>query len=87
MFTEANGRRKDMIKTKIDALIDIRIKKGFSQRELARKTGLSCSFISQIEKKNRNVSPSTAKKICDALEVDFEDIFFTKSVSSSKHTA
>lgn len=73
------------IKVNINALVQARIKKGFSQRELAKRTNLSSALISQIENDERNPSPNSAKKICDVLGVKFDDIFFTESVHICEH--
>lgn len=73
-----------IIKTKHEVFRDIRIKKGFSQRGLGRAANLSGALINQIENNERNPSPDSAKKICDALGVEFDAIFFTDSVCSSK---
>jgi transcriptional regulator with XRE-family HTH domain len=73
------------IQVKVEALEKARIQRGYSQRRLAKVAKLSSALISQIENKERNPSPQSAKKICDALDVDFEAIFFTVSVSKSKH--
>jgi transcriptional regulator with XRE-family HTH domain len=73
------------IKVNIDAFVNARIKNGFSQRELAKRAELSSALISQIENSERNPSPNSAKKICDALHVNFDDIFFTESVCKCKH--
>jgi transcriptional regulator with XRE-family HTH domain len=61
------ARRPDYART--------RIKKGFSQRELARQTGLSSSFLIQFENGKRNIGPEAASKICQVLGVEFEEIF------------
>jgi len=52
----------------------IRIKKGFSLNELARRMGANPSVVYSIEKGN-GVRPATAKKVCDALQMGFEDLF------------
>lgn len=52
-----------------------RIKKGLSIRSLARKAGISHCFLSQIENRQRYPSAKTAAKLCQALEVDFEEVF------------
>jgi transcriptional regulator with XRE-family HTH domain len=74
-----------IIKVNVDAFVDARIKMGFSQRRLAKVSGLSGALISQIENKARNPSPNSANKLCGALNVKFEEIFFTHDVSNSKH--
>lgn len=53
----------------------IRIKKGYSRHSLSIKSGLSKLAVSRIEKGEVNPTPKSAKKICDALEVDFDEIF------------
>lgn len=64
-----------IIKAKYPEFANARIRAGFSQRKLARESGLSSPFISQLENGNRNVGPEAAKKICEALQVPFEKIF------------
>ena len=52
------------------ALRDIRLSKGISQRELAGKVGIDFSYISKVE--NERLSPPAADtivKICDVLGV------------------
>jgi DNA-binding XRE family transcriptional regulator len=74
------------IKANTDAFVQARIKMGYSQRELAKQANLSSALISQIENDERNPSPSSAKKICDALGVKFDDIFFTNNVHICEHS-
>jgi transcriptional regulator with XRE-family HTH domain len=64
-----------IIHPKADSLTSLRIKKGLSQRELAKKAGLSHCHLSQIENNHRYPSPRTAQKICQALGCDFDDLF------------
>lgn len=47
----------------------LRKQKKFSQEELAQKAGLHRTYISDIERGNRNVSLENIKKIADALDV------------------
>lgn len=47
----------------------LRKQKKFSQEELAQETGLHRTYISDIERGNRNVSLENIKKIADALDV------------------
>lgn len=56
-----------------------RIMKGLSQRELARKAGLSHTYISMLERSLKTVGPRSAKKLSDALEVPMEELFIIKS--------
>ncbi|MNG29722.1 helix-turn-helix protein [compost metagenome] len=63
------------ILAKTDAFIKARVTKGYSQRDLARHTGLSHAYISLLERSMKSVGPSTAKRISDVLEVELEDLF------------
>ncbi len=53
----------------------IRIKNGYTMSGLARVAGVSPQFISAILNDRFNPSAVTAKKICDALQVEFDEIF------------
>lgn len=50
-------------------------KSGFTKRGLARKCGLSESTLIQISNGKQSPRADTAKKICSALQVNFDDIF------------
>jgi DNA-binding XRE family transcriptional regulator len=47
--------------------------RGFSQQELAKNAGISQSFLSQIES-GKEASLSTLKALCDALNIQLEDV-------------
>ncbi len=47
-----------------------RIRKGLSQRGLARIAGVSALAINRLEQGNSTPRPSTLKKICDVIDVD-----------------
>lgn len=51
----------------ISQLIEVRTKKGFTQRELARKIGTRQSAIARLESGNINPSISFLEKITQAL--------------------
>jgi putative transcriptional regulator len=55
--------------------VKARIWKGFSQRELAKRSGLSCAYISLLERSVRSVGPSTAKKLSELLEKPVDQLF------------
>lgn len=59
-----------------EAFATARLKAGLSQSQLSRNARVSKALICQIETGDRNPSPSTAHRLCEALAVDFEDIFF-----------
>lgn len=53
-----------------------RTNRGLSQEDLARKVGLSASYISLIEKGDRDPAVSTAEKIATALGVPMSLLTF-----------
>ena len=57
-------------------LKDARIKKGFSQEDLAKKVGTTRQTIISIEKNLFNPSAKLALLLCLALDEKFEDLFF-----------
>ncbi|MDR6548977.1 helix-turn-helix domain-containing protein [Paenibacillus qinlingensis] len=63
------------IKAKTDAFIKARVMKGYSQRELARHSGLSHAYISLLERSIKSVGPSTAKRLSEVLEMELEELF------------
>ena len=64
---------KVIVKADVAAL---RIKRGLSATELAKRTGMTASAICRLEKGvHRNIRPSTAKRLCDALEQPFDKLF------------
>lgn len=56
-------------------LIEARLKKNLSQRELAKKVGTSQAAISRIEAMNGNPSLSLLKRIADALHGKLQILF------------
>ena len=52
----------------------IRIQEGYSISELAKKSNTPIATISRIEK-GKPLSPKSAKKLCEALQKDFGDLF------------
>ena len=58
-----------------DSLERIRIKNGYSLRKLAEISELNYSTINKLENGKQKTTPETAKKLCDALHVSFEEVF------------
>lgn len=54
---------------------EIRKEKGLTLQELAKKTGLSSSLLSQIERKLVDPTVSTFWKICTSLNIPFNAFF------------
>lgn len=54
-----------------------RIEKGYTQIELARKSGISRYYLSALERgKSNNPSMGLMKKISGILQVPVEELFF-----------
>lgn len=77
------ANRTVMIKD-IDNFISKIVKKGFSYRQLAKEAHCSQTLISLLAKGERNPSPENAINICNALDCNFDDIFFINNVDKSK---
>lgn len=73
-----NSRGDDMIAPNTKALRMVRIRQGLSARGLALKAGLNPATIAGIEKTGHPVNPATAKAVCDALAVSFDDLFVVR---------
>jgi transcriptional regulator with XRE-family HTH domain len=56
------------------------IRKGFTGAGLAKAAGISQGYIVYILQGKRSILPPTAKKICDALGCEFDEIFEIKAV-------
>ncbi|MOA67998.1 helix-turn-helix protein [compost metagenome] len=57
--------------------------KGWTRRQLAKSAGIGEVTAQQVCNGQRNPSPPVAKKIVDALGVEFEDIFELVPAGSS----
>ena len=72
------ANRTVLLKNK-ESLIEKIVHSGFSYRQLAKETGISQTTISLIINGERNPSPENAVKICNALNCQFNDIFFVNN--------
>ncbi len=57
---------------------EARLLKGYTQKDLHKKTGLSTGYISDIEQGDTSCSENVAKKIADALDKNVLEIFLLK---------
>lgn len=65
---------------------DIRLKKGFSIRQLEVYSGVSNSYISQLENgKKQSPSPDILKKLATALKVPYEEFLRKAGYINSPH--
>lgn len=66
------------VKKKFGATLKkIRTKKGLSQEELADLAGLHRTYISEVERGDRNISLVNVHKICTALNIPASTFFKT----------
>jgi transcriptional regulator with XRE-family HTH domain len=59
----------------VDAVKEIRRRKGWSQKDLAEESGVGQDTISGIESGRHEPRPSTLRKLADALDVEVADFF------------
>jgi transcriptional regulator with XRE-family HTH domain len=53
----------------------LRLKAGISQEELAARSGLHRTYISSVERGQRNISLTNIHSLADALGVDVQELF------------
>lgn len=62
---------------------ELLIRKGHSKRSFAEAAGIGQVTTLQIASGDRHPSPRIAKRITDALEVEFDEIFIIEKPSST----
>jgi transcriptional regulator with XRE-family HTH domain len=58
------------------AMAAARIKKGFTQAQLANMTGMSRRVISCLEREVQNPTTETVKRVAEALKIPIEQLLF-----------
>lgn len=61
--------------------------KGYSLNSFAKEAGISGPYMAQIANGTRNPSAKVAKKISNALQVEFDEIFFVEIACKSYQSA
>ncbi len=64
-----------------------RLELGYSQEVTSEKAGLHPTYIGQLERGEKNATIESIEKICIALELPMEDLFYKIVVADSKHQA
>jgi DNA-binding XRE family transcriptional regulator len=64
-----------IVKPKLTAT---RLKNGMSIRSLAKKAGINPTTVFKVSAGKCNATPTTAKKICEALGEKFDELFEVK---------
>lgn len=77
MRTGWERRLHDRMKITVrkDIFVKTRIVCGLSQRELARRSGISHAYVSLIESGTKAVGPATAKRLSEAMDRPMEELF------------
>lgn len=69
----------------------LRKRKGIQQNELAERSGISQTYLSQIENGSRSATLETLEKVCEALNIPLSIISFlsldVNSVNPNKRDA
>ncbi|MEN6462216.1 MAG: helix-turn-helix transcriptional regulator [Syntrophomonas sp.] len=68
----------------IEQFNELLLRKGFTKRELARQSNISEVYAQQIANGDRNPGTKVAKRICESLTVEFDDIFFIQGIRNCK---
>lgn len=63
------------VSVNVKAIQIARIKKGYSQRELAKMAGVSSLTVNYLEQNKCIPRPATISKICLALDLDITEIY------------
>ena len=53
---------------------EVRKSKGISQEKLAEMAGIDRSYMGNIERGEKNITLKKAYEICDALEIEIQDL-------------
>jgi transcriptional regulator with XRE-family HTH domain len=56
-------------------IIQLRTRKGMSQRELSEHSGIAASYLSRIENRRLEPRPKTLRKIAEALSIPVAELF------------
>jgi len=62
-----------------------REKVGWTQRELAKRLGVTQNYIPALELGNRNPGPDLRQKLMKLFKADFEDLFTVVMVNPVSH--
>ncbi|MBT9152217.1 MAG: hypothetical protein DDT35_00431 [Firmicutes bacterium] len=71
----------------VEAFQVLLLRKGLSQRELARVAKIHEGYVSMILRETHSPGPGVAARICKVLEVAFDDIFYVAGQSSEEDGA
>ena len=67
-----------------EALKRYRAMKGLSQEDLATRAGVNRTFVSQIEREQKNVSIDSLRRLANALECEVHDLLGSADPAAPK---
>lgn len=67
-----------------EALKRYRALKGLSQEDLATRAGVNRTFVSQIEREQKNVSIDSLRRLANALECEVHDLLGSADAGAPK---
>ena len=65
----------DVVKTFGNKIKELRLEKGYSQEELASRANIDRTYVSDIEKGERNVSLKIIEKLAISFEKEIYELF------------
>ena len=75
----------DIIKVFADNVKNYRKSLGLSQEELASRSGLHRTYISQVERYQRSISLENIQRLADSLNVETYKLFIVSENSEKKY--
>ncbi len=75
----------DIIKVFADNVKNYRKAMGLSQEELASKSGLHRTYISQVERYQRSISLENIQRLADSLNVETYKLFVVSELDHNKY--
>ncbi|WP_431085843.1 helix-turn-helix domain-containing protein [Paenibacillus sp. 8b26] len=65
----------DVVKRVGDKIRRLRKEKGFSQEQLAERSGLHTNYVGQVERGEKNLTLETLEKVVRGLDTSLEELF------------
>ncbi|WP_019639979.1 helix-turn-helix domain-containing protein [Paenibacillus fonticola] len=77
----------DFLKLVGERIRTLRKEKGYTQESLSEKSGIHVTYISDIERGERNISMETLEKVISALEVNPVEVFRIEGIEDIEERA
>lgn len=74
-MSHSDGRTDNALRAVAIRMRERRLELGISQEELAHRAGLHRTYVSDLERGNRNIAITNLVRLADALEIPVADIF------------